>query len=168
MFVRVTSAALLAVASLTACQQAETAEQIHARLQMESDSARVALEARAAAFVAAFNAQNAEAAAAFYAPDAVLMPPDMPAVVGRDAIRAGMEAMMGQMPPGSVFALHLTSVSANGPIAVDRGEWSTTLPGPDGASMEIRGKYLAEWHKINGEWLMVSDIWNNDAPMPPM
>jgi hypothetical protein len=33
--------------------------------------------------------------------------------------------------------------------------------------MEMRGKYLAEWHKIDGEWLMVSDIWNNDAPMPP-
>lgn len=167
MFARVTSATMIAVASLTACQQPETAEQVHARMQMESDSARVALEAKAAEFVAAFNAGNAEAVAAFYAPDAVVMPPDVPAVVGRDAIRASLEAMMGQMPPGSVFALRLGSVSANGPIAVERGEWSSTMPGPDGASMEMRGKYLAEWHKIDGEWLMVSDIWNNDAPMPP-
>jgi len=168
MFARVTSISLIALATLTACQQPETAEQMHARMQMESDSARVALEAKAAAFVEAFNAGNADAMAAFYAPDAVLMPPDMPAVMGRDAIRGGMEGMLAGMPPGSVFALRVLDVAANGPIAVDRGEWSTTMPGPDGGSMETRGKYLVEWHRIDGEWLIVSDIWNSDAPMPPM
>jgi uncharacterized protein (TIGR02246 family) len=161
------STTLIALATLTACQQPETAEQMHARLRMESDSARVALEARVAAYAVAFNAGNADAVAAFYAPDAVLMPPEMPAVTGRDAIRTAMATMATEMA-GSNLSLRLTNVTANGPIAVDRGEWSMTMPGPDGSAIEIRGKYLAEWHLIGDEWLMVSDIWNGDAPTPPM
>jgi uncharacterized protein (TIGR02246 family) len=160
--------ALTAVAALTACQATETAEQMHTRMQTESDSARVALEAKAAAFAEAFNAKNADALAAFYAPDAVLMPPDMPAVTGRDAIQAGFAQMAAQMPDGSVFALHMGAVTANGPLAIERGEWTQTTTGPDGAPVVMRGKYLVHWVKTNGEWLIASDIWNNDAPMPPM
>ena len=159
---------LVAVVALTACQAAETAEQMHARMQAESDSARVALEAKAEAFSAAMNAKDFDAVAAFYAPDAVVMAPDVPAVTGRDAIRAMMASPEAQMPEGAVFALHVLSVTANGPLAVERGEWRATVTGPDGNPMTMRGKYLAEWHKIDGEWMMVSDIWNGDAAAPPM
>ncbi len=168
MQVRSLALSFVAVAALTACQAAETAEQMHARMQMESDSARVALEARAEAFAAAMNARDYDAVAALYAPDAVVMAPDVPAVTGRDAIRDMMARPEAQMPEGAVFALRVMSVTANGPLAVERGEWSADFTGPDGSPMTMRGKYLAEWHNIDGEWLMVSDIWNNDTPAPPM
>jgi hypothetical protein len=29
------------------------------------------------------------------------------------------------------------------------------------------GKYIEVWRRINGKWLMVRDIWNDDAPPPP-
>ena len=166
MLPRFAASALITVAALTACQQAETAEQAHARMQMESDSAQVAITARGEAFAAAVNAGQADAVAAMYTDDAVLMPPDMPAVTGRDNIRATFAAMMGQMP-GMRIAFDVQDVAANGPLAVERGAWIITLAAPDGASTEMRGKYLVAWHKMDGEWMMAWDIWNNDAPMPP-
>jgi len=167
MFPRYAMSALVAVAALTACQQAETAEQTHARMRMESDSARVAIDARGKAFAEATNAGNADAVAALYTDDAVLMPPDMPAVTGRDNIRATFAAMMGQMP-GMRIAFEVQDVMANGPLAVERGAWIITVPTPDGGSSEMRGKYLVAWHRIDGEWMMARDIWNNDAPLPAM
>jgi hypothetical protein len=29
------------------------------------------------------------------------------------------------------------------------------------------GKYIEVWRRINGKWLMVRDIWNDDAPPGP-
>jgi len=29
------------------------------------------------------------------------------------------------------------------------------------------GKYIEVWRRINGKWLMVRDIWNDDAPPAP-
>ncbi|MDH4046097.1 MAG: SgcJ/EcaC family oxidoreductase [Gemmatimonadota bacterium] len=162
------TAALVALVALTACQPAETIEQMHARIQTESNAVHPIIETQVAKFVAAFNAQQAEGMAAVYAPDAVMMPPDMPGVTGRDAILANLEGMFAQMPPNATMTIRVLNVTANGPVAVDRGQWTISGVGPDGATMEMHGKYLAEWHQIDGEWLMVSDIWNNDAPMPPM
>jgi uncharacterized protein (TIGR02246 family) len=157
----------LIAAALTACQQAETPEQTHARMQMESDSARAAIEAKGPAWAMAFNNRQVDAIAALYVEDAVAMPPDMPAVSGRDNIRATFEAMMSQSPQGTTVAFEIQGVSANGPLAVERGAWVMTIPTPDGASSQLRGKYLIEWHRVNGEWLIATDTWNNDAPAAP-
>jgi len=159
---------MIAVAALSACQAAETAEQMHARMQAESDSVRVVLEAKAAAFAAAVNAGQPDVIAALYREDATLMPPDMPAVAGRDNIRAAFEGLMATMVPGTTMAFEVVDVSANGPLAVERGSWVMTIPTPDGGSTAMRGKYLIEWHKVDGEWLIAKDIWNNDAPLPAM
>ena len=168
MLTRLTPTMLIALATLVACQQPETAEQMHARMQMESDSARLAIEAKATAFAAAMTNGQADAIAAMYTENAALMPPDMPAVTGRDNIRAAFGAMLGQSPEGMSMVFEVQDVTANGPLAVERGAWIMTIPTPDGGSSEMRGKYLLEWHKLDGEWMIAKDIWNNDAPVPPM
>ena len=50
-------------------------------------------------------------------------------------------------------------------VAIDEESGTIEIQEFDGNLDELD---LAEWHQIDGEWLMVSDIWNNDAPMPPM
>jgi uncharacterized protein (TIGR02246 family) len=165
---RFSSIPLVALAALTACQATETAEQMQARMQMESDSVRVVVEAKAAAFATAVNNRQADAIAALYAADATVMPPDMPAVAGRDNIRATFEAMLGQFPEGTSIRFEIQDVTANGPLAMERGAWIMTGPTADGGSSETRGKYLIAWQKVDGEWMISKDIWNNDAPMPPM
>lgn len=157
-------APLAAIGVLFACQATETEDQMRARMQAESDSARAAIEAAAAAFSQHFNAGHADSAGAFYAPNAVLMPAGAPAVTGRDSIVAALQGFFGMMPPGASFALEVQRVTANGPMAVDRGAWTMTTPTPDGEPMVARGKYLVHWRRIDGRWLMVENIWNDDAP----
>jgi hypothetical protein len=44
------------------------------------------------------------------------------------------------------------------------------LPGTavDAAGKTVEtGKYIEFWHRINGKWFMVRDIWNDDAPPAP-
>jgi len=97
----------------------------------------------------------------------VLLPPDMPAVEGRENIRATFQGMMEQ-GPGMRMLFEVMDVTANGPLAVERGAWIMTLPTPEGGSTELRGKYLIEWHRIGGDWMIAKDMWNNDAPAPGM
>jgi hypothetical protein len=30
----------------------------------------------------------------------------------------------------------------------------------------MRGKYLVHWRRVDGRWLLMEDIWNDDAPPP--
>jgi ketosteroid isomerase-like protein len=71
------------------------------------------------------------------------------------------------MPQGATLALRAVAVSANGPLAVERGEWTMTAPGEGGAAIEEHGKYLIQWHKVDGVWRMAVDTWNADAAPPP-
>jgi uncharacterized protein (TIGR02246 family) len=158
----------IALVALAGCQATETAEQMEHRMQMESDSARAAITAKNEAFGAAFAAQQADALAAAYTADGVVMPPGMPAVTGRDNIQATFAGMFGGMPEGVTLTLRTTQVTANGPVAVERGVYTMTGPGPDGSPMESTGKYLVEWRKVDGEWFMAADVWNADMPEPDM
>lgn len=158
----------LALVALTGCQATETAEQMEHRMQMESDSASAAITARNEAFGAAFAARQPETLAALYTADGVLMPPGMAAVTGRDNIQAAFTGMFGETPEGVTLTLRATQVTANGPVAVERGVYTMTGPGPDGSPMESTGKYLVEWRKVDGEWYLAADIWNGDMPEPGM
>jgi uncharacterized protein (TIGR02246 family) len=157
------SIAVLAV--LAACQKAETPEQAQARMSAESDSARASIEQNMQAFARHVNAGHADSLAALYADDAVLMPPNMPAATGRAAIQ---EAFAGMMQGGATtIRFAVQSVSANGPLAVERGTYSYTMtPAGGGPAMADSGKYLVHWHRIAGRWMIVEDAWNSDVAVP--
>jgi ketosteroid isomerase-like protein len=152
----------LIVITALACRPAETPDQMEARMRAESDAARPAIEAQLARFSRGAAAGNIDSMMAVYAPNAVVMPPGMPAVIKSQDLRA-MFAASGPF----TIAFQIQNVSANGPMAVDRGTatYSMTPPG-GGAAMTVSGKYLAHWRMIGGQWLMVEDIWNDDAPPP--
>ena len=147
---RLTGLAALLVAA--ACARTETPEQMQARMQTESDSARTAIEAAMAAFARHFNAGSADSMAMFYASDARIMPPGMPMVEGRDSIRA---TLAGYLSAGRVegFTLAVQSVTANGPMAVERATFSMTFTPTGGQPMPSRGKSVALWRRqADGSW----------------
>jgi ketosteroid isomerase-like protein len=43
-------------------------------------------------------------------------------------------------------------------VAAERGEWAGRWTEPDGA-MEIAGTYLVQWRKIDGKWLIQSELY---------
>ena len=167
MLTRRSAALLLGAATLAACAKTETPEQAAARMQAESDAARQAIEQLAASFAAHLNAGHPDSVAAlFYTSDATLMPPNMPAAQGHDAIRATLAGMM----EGATVNLQATvqSVAANGPLAVERGRYHLTMTPAGGPAVADSGKYLARWQRqADGSWKMAEDIWNSDAPLPP-
>ena len=155
-------ASLLAVVALAAaCQKPETAEQASARMQAESDSAKAAIEQHAANYARWMMGNQVDSMVSEHSDNATMMPPNMAPVTGHDAIRQALTGMMAQGVPSSV---HFTvqSVSANGPLAVERGRYHMTM-----GAMADSGKYLVHWHRVNGEWKMVDEIWNSDVAAPP-
>jgi ketosteroid isomerase-like protein len=103
------------------------------------------------------------ALAAEYAEDAVRMPPNGPAVQGRDAIHR----MLQEMPPISAFTFRLVDLQGDGNLAYMRGAWSITVA-PAGASKPVSdsGKILVVLRKEPaGSWVRVADAWNSDVPL---
>jgi ketosteroid isomerase-like protein len=164
--VRLTRLALAASAcALAACQKPETAEQMASRIRAESDSAQTAITAMSTSFAAHMLAGHVDSVVTMYGDDAALMAPNMPAAHGKAAIKAAFTGMMtgGTM---SAFTLTTTAVTANGPMAIETGRYRLSMTPPGGAMMSDSGKYMVHWHKVSGRWIIASDIWNTDAPMP--
>ncbi len=119
-----------------------------------------AIRQSAADFVTAALANDANALANLYAEDAVLMFPNEPAVVGRDAIRTRLAADTYQ-----AFTLQVSSVEGRGDLAYSRGTYTIRFqPGSEGDFIDDTGKWLVVQRKQDGSWLNIADIYNSDEP----
>lgn len=114
------------------------------------------------AWMVAYNAGNADAIAALYAEDALLMPPNQPAVSGRAAIHSHFVKEAAAAKKAGLVASG--SVSPDGATNGDLGWESGTYIVKDktGHTLEA-GKYLSVFRKKEGKWLFVRDIWNADS-----
>ncbi len=116
-----------------------------------------ALESGAAAWMEAFSAKDIEAVTAFYAEDAVLLPPNAPAIFGRDAISATMQEMF---VAGLSIELEDLEIKVAGNLGYKAGRYRTR--GEDGSLID-RGKYIEIWSKVDGGWVIHRDIWNSSV-----
>jgi len=99
----------------------------------------------------------------FYAPDAVVMAPNMPALRGRDAI---LQFWTGFLASGAID-LALTSTNVTQPsadTAIETGRYDLSLRPPSGQAIKDAGKYIVIWKKSNGRWWAAEDIFNSDLP----
>jgi uncharacterized protein (TIGR02246 family) len=112
-------------------------------------------------FSAALLGQQFEAVAALYADDAVLLPPQEPAVHGRAAIRKWTAAV----PRVTRVVLQVDDLDGRGDVAYMRGTFAMTLE-PEGApAVSVTGKYVEILKKqADGEWRFAVDIFNSDTP----
>lgn len=116
-----------------------------------------ALEAGAAAWMEAFAARDIDAMTAFYAEDAVLLPPNAPAIFGRDAISATIQEMFAA---GLGVELEDLEIKVTGNLGYKAGRYRTW--GEDGSLID-RGKYIEIWSNIDGSWVLHRDIWNSSV-----
>ena len=117
-----------------------------------------------AEFMKAANARNAGALVkAFYAADAVLMPPNHPAVEGRASIQGFLQGLIDSGLTS--IKLETVSVSSADDLAYGRGRYTLALSPPEGAPVQDVGKYVVVYRRQpNGAWRAVSDIFNSDQP----
>ena len=141
-----------------ACQPADT-----------SAAAKQAIDAANAQWPRLTSAGRADSLAEFYRPDAVMMPPNMPSVTGKDAIRTFF-ATMNTSDPHVTLTLRAEMVDAVGTMALEKGRWHWAFPVgaklPPGMAAVDSGKYVGHWMQQNGKWLIVDYIWNSDSPLP--
>ena len=117
------------------------------------------------AWVDAYNAGEADKIVALYANDGVVMPPDMPAIAGHEALRTYLVAdIASSRAAGLSFVLGEESSGVSGSLGWHSGSFKVN--GAAGASVAT-GKYLEVWRKTEGKWPMIQDIWNSDAPAAP-
>jgi uncharacterized protein (TIGR02246 family) len=116
-----------------------------------------ALEAGAAMWMEAFAAKDSEAMTALYAEDAVLLPPNAPAIFGRDAISATIQEMFAA---GLSIELEDLEIKVAGDLGYKAGRYRTR--GEDGSLID-RGKYIEIWSKVDGTWVLHRDIWNSSV-----
>jgi ketosteroid isomerase-like protein len=156
---------LVLAALCLACQAPPpSAEQQAAETQAAADSAKAAISEASARYTRYVNANQADSIGALFAADGVLMPPDAPMAAGTDSIVATLKTMT---VPGGTLTLASQNVSVSGDMAVARGTFSYTAPAQGGMpALDVKGKYLEHWHRMDGQWRLVEDIWNNDAPQP--
>ena len=108
----------------------------------------------------AFNKHDAESLAALYTQDAVLLPPNEPAVFGRDAIKADHQELFAT----GDFKIEVEPLETviDGQLAYVAGRYRMWT---DDGDLVDRGKYIEIWRAINGEWLIHRDMYNSSIEL---
>jgi uncharacterized protein (TIGR02246 family) len=103
--------------------------------------------------------------ASVFADDAIVNPPNEPAVKGRAAIRAWLE----KLPPITEFKLKNDKVEGRDDLAFILGSYTITLtpPGARGPVTDT-GKFVTILRRqADGKWLGVVDMFSSDLPAVP-
>ena len=116
-------------------------------------------------WIAAYNVGDTEAIVALYDEDAVVMPPDAPPAKGHEAIRA---FLIGDIKASKDAGITLRIDSDSAGAAEDTGWHSGTFSVLDKEGKAVgTGKFVEVLQREDGKWLIIRDIWNNDAAAAP-
>jgi len=106
-----------------------------------------------------------EASIDIWADDAVMLPPDMPKLSGKAAIR---EYVLGAVDlPGFRISWEpeIAHISQGGDMAYLIERNVIEIDGENGEKIVTHGKVVTVWRKDqNGQWKNVVDIWNSAPP----
>ena len=131
----------------------------------QDEAAIAALEV---SWSASLQAKDAAKFLSYYAPDAVVMPPNEPTLTTPDAIQKSFNQFLAMPGLNMSFKSSGLSVAKSGDMAYSYGTYNLTATGPDGKPMQDKGKYATVWKKHgDGSWKCVVDIFNTDTPMAP-
>jgi uncharacterized protein (TIGR02246 family) len=109
-------------------------------------------------------AKEFDKCAAYYMDDAVLFAPGVPAVIGRDNIRAFFVRAFSA-PNAAQFAITIAGidVAKSGDLAEDRGTYQSTTTDKKGKTTTVDGHYVLVWKKqADGSWKVAADTSAND------
>ena len=121
------------------------------------------------AHIAAVNRGDVDAWMALYAEDAVQMPPNMSANIGRRKIRPWANDFLAPYR-SAAYALLVDEIHVAGDWAFERGAYKITLTNKEGGgSIQDIGKYITIYQRQpDGQWAMARDIWNSNSLPPSM
>jgi ketosteroid isomerase-like protein len=109
----------------------------------------------------AVNSGDSAQTAALYADGGVMMPPDAPAMVGREAIQSHLDTMhaVGKL---TVKDSLLGSHKSDDAIGA-HGTWTIDIAPAEGDPMQDSGRWIGMWKlQADGSWKIARNIWNSD------
>ncbi len=133
-----------------------------------SDAAVREIRALNDRWLAAAARRDLEGMMAVYAPDARELLPDMPPLMGRDAIGGFYRAVIDGFPRfAHDFTPEAFTVAGSGDLAVVRGSYRFTPDTLEPQRVQV-GKYVSVWRRRAGEWRLFINISNGNAPPEPL
>lgn len=117
--------------------------------------------------IALFSAGNIDNVLAVFTDDLVLMPPNEPVLVGKDAARSWLQEMYRQFKIEGTYT-SVSDLTVAGDWAFERMAFTLKLtPTGGGAAVEDVGKGFHIYRRQgDGAWKIAQDIWNSDKPVP--
>jgi ketosteroid isomerase-like protein len=142
---------LLLLALSTACQKAATTG-------ATDETGLIKLDADWSNAVAA---KDVEKTMSYYADDALMMPPNIPALTGKQSIRTLWKSLLEA--PGFAGGWKATKAEVSGDLSYVTGTYEITETDDSGKAMTDKGKYLKVWKKQpDGSWKCVADMFSSD------
>ena len=127
------------------------------------DSAKAAIAASNKVFGGCFATGDSTTFANCYTSDGCINATGIPKMCGREAIISFFNG--GHKMGINNIVLTTEEVMGGKEAVVETGKYEMFVG--DKVSAE-KGKFIVVWKEENGKWKMHRDIWNSDAPPPPM
>ncbi len=118
-------------------------------------------------FNAAINAGNIDKLVSLYTDDAVRIPPNKPALVGKEAIRRLFQEQLDQFTVQNEGVI--VDLKVSGDLAFVRGSWtSINTPKTGGEPLKYNGSFVSVIQKQpEGSWKVICNIWSNEQLILP-
>lgn len=116
------------------------------------------------AYAAGLNTGDFDGWLSLWIDDGIQMPPDKPAAVGKDQIRANMKGFFDQLTMKMTITDKETRIV--GDLAICRGNYTLAVtPKGGGETTKFDGKYLSILEKqADGSWKIARDCFNYNEP----
>jgi len=113
----------------------------------------------------AAGAKDLDKTASYYSDDALVLPPNLPTIQGKQQARAMWQGMFSVPGFGGGWKVSKVEVARSGDLAYVTGTYELSETDADGKPMTDKGKYLEVWKKqSDGSWKCTIDMFNSDLP----
>ena len=127
------------------------------------DAVRALIEIQNGQYMTAYKGKDA-AVASLHTEDAVVLPPNLEMIKGREAVQNATTAEINA--GGTDLALTTLDVYGSGDFAYERGRYALKVKQDEQVLMQDSGKYIVVWEQVSKDnWLIKADIWNTDLPL---
>lgn len=137
--------------------------------QVDKRAAEVAtLQGTDEQWSAAAGRKDLAATVAFYADDAVMLPPNAPIIADQNSIRQAWAAMLGPSTTSMSWRASKTEVAKSGELGYIYGAYQDSVQDPKGGPpVRDTGKFVEIWKKQpDGKWKCIVDAFSSNLPPP--
>lgn len=112
----------------------------------------------------AIGAREVDKTVSYYSDDAMLMPPDIPTLTGKEPIRGLWKTMLDSPSFSGGRTATKVEVARSGDLAYVSGTYEFKEQDDKGAPIVDKGKYVEVWKKqADGNWKCVADMFHSDV-----